>query len=105
MKENREHADAPDCPYHKPQPDNLGKILWFSGPPGVGKSTYAQLMGRYHEYVYYEADCFGIVVNPFVDLHAKNPSMQQLSQKPLKVSYIYYIIPIPSHLGFSAYLL
>ena len=30
LKEDREPIDAPSSPY-KPQPDNLGKILWFSG--------------------------------------------------------------------------
>ena len=30
LKEDREPADAPSSPY-KPQPDNLGKLLWFSG--------------------------------------------------------------------------
>ena len=30
LKEDREPINAPSSPY-KPQPDNLGKILWFSG--------------------------------------------------------------------------
>ena len=37
----------------------LGKIIWLSGAPGMGKSTTAQILGRLHGYVYYEADCFG----------------------------------------------
>ena len=65
----------------------IGKLLWFSGPPGAGKSTTAQLMGRYHKYVYYEADCFGSFMNPFVDLQADDPTMMQMAQAPLYVSY------------------
>ena len=33
-KESRQPAAAPICPYAKLQPGNLGKIVWFSGPPG-----------------------------------------------------------------------
>ena len=54
FKELREPADAPICNYAKLQPNKPGKIIWFSGPPGAGKSTTAQLMGRKHGYVYYE---------------------------------------------------
>ena len=57
----------------------------FVGPPGAGKSTSGQLLGRNHGYVYYEADCFGMFANPFVDLHAKDPSLEIARQKPLKV--------------------
>ena len=86
-KNIREHCDTPSIPYFTPQPDKVGKLLWFSGPPGAGKSTTAQLMGRYHKYVYYEADCFGSFMNPFVDLHADDPTMMQMAQAPLYVSY------------------
>ena len=55
------------------------------GPPGAGKSTSGQLLGRNHGYVYYEADCFGMFANPFVDLHANDPSLEIARQKPLKV--------------------
>ena len=41
------------------QPDKPGKIVWVTGAPGMGKSTTAQILGRLHGYVYYEADCFG----------------------------------------------
>ena len=85
FKESRDHADAPICPYAELQPDKLGKIIWFSGPPGAGKSTTAQLMGRKHGYVYYEGDCYNSISNPFVDLNVDNPSMAQTDQTPLKV--------------------
>lgn len=50
----------------------------------MGKSTSAQILGRDKGYVYYEADTFGLMKNPFVDLNADNPSMAQMSQKELK---------------------
>ena len=85
FKESRDSADAPICPYAELQPDKLGKIIWFSGPPGAGKSTSAQLMGRNHGYVYYEGDCYNSIANPFVDLNVDNPTMAQGDQTPLKV--------------------
>jgi len=75
--------DAPPGPY-KIQPEYQGKLLWITGPPGLGKSTSAQLLGRNHGYVYYEADCFGACRNPYIPLDVDNPSMAQISQKPLK---------------------
>jgi len=75
--------EAPPGPY-KVQPDKKGKILWFTGAPGMGKSTSAQLLARNHDYVYYEADCFGGSKNPYIPLDVENPSMAQMYQKPLK---------------------
>ena len=62
------------------------QILSFVGPPGAGKSTSGQLLGRNHGYVYYEADCFGMFANPFVDPNVDEPTLQIAKQKPLKVS-------------------
>ena len=62
------------------------QILSFVGPPGAGKSTSGQLLGRDHGYVYYEADCFGMFANPFVDPNVDEPTLQIAKQKPLKVS-------------------
>jgi len=75
--------EAPPGPY-KIQPEKKGKFLWFSGPPGHGKSTSAQLLGRNHGYVYYEADCFYSCKNPYIPLDAPDPSLAQVNQKPLK---------------------
>ena len=85
FKESRDSADEPICQYAKLQPDNLGKIVWFSGPPGAGKSTSAQLMGRKNGYIFYEGDCYNCIANPFVDLNVDNPTMAQHEQTPLKV--------------------
>ena len=43
------------------------------------------LLGRSHGFAYYEADCFGLAANPFVDPNNDEPTMAVLSQKPLKV--------------------
>ena len=56
-KSGLESISAPPGPY-KLQPDKQGKLIWISGPPGAGKSTSAQLLGRLHGFVYYEVDCF-----------------------------------------------
>ena len=85
FKESRDSADEPICQYAKLQPDNLGKIVWFTGPPGAGKSTSAQLMGRKNGYIFYEGDCYNGIANPFVDLNVDNPTMAQHEQTPLKV--------------------
>merc|ERR1719225_899775 len=85
LNESREPKEAPKIPdYIKPQPGKPGKLLWFSGPPGAGKSTTAQLLARNNGYIYYEADCMSIFVNPFVDVNTPEPSMAQINQKPLK---------------------
>jgi len=75
--------DAPPAPY-KLQPDNQGRLLWFSGPPGLGKSTSAQLLARNNGYVYYEADCFNGCKNPYVPVDVSDPTMAQNNQRPLK---------------------
>ena len=50
----------------------------------MGKSTSAQFLGRDHGYVYYEADCFMRLCNPYVPLNVDNPSLAQVNQKILK---------------------
>merc|ERR1712130_830064 len=45
----------------------------------MGKSTSAQILARDHGYVYYEADCFSMLKNPFNDVHAEEPSKSRNS--------------------------
>ena len=50
----------------------------------MGKSTSAQILARNHGYVYYEADCFAILKNPYIPLDVDNPSLAQIHQATLK---------------------
>ena len=61
-------------------------IYIYKGPPGAGKSTTAQLLGRNHGYVFYEGDAFITCANPFIDPNIEFEPWQQLKQKPLKVN-------------------
>ena len=85
----RDPVEAPSCPYPI-QPDNQGKLIWLSGPPGAGKSTTAQLMGKEAGYVYFEADCTMNACNPFVPTDVENPTLAAFQQKPLKVSNFHF---------------
>ena len=87
LRNDREPVDTPSCPY-KIQPENQGMLVWLSGPPGCGKSTTGQMMGREAGYVYYEADCTMSYVNPFIPLDVDQPSMATVKQKPLKVTLL-----------------
>ena len=61
----------------------LHKKLIAPGPPGLGKSTTAQLLSREHGFVYYEGDCFWALRNPYVSVDAKEATLAQLSQTKL----------------------
>ena len=50
----------------------------------MGKSTTAQMLARDHGYVYYEADCFKKLSNPYVPLGVANPSLAHIKQKILR---------------------
>ena len=88
LLEAREDQDSIIPPGFTPQPENQGKIIFLSGPPGAGKSTTAQLMAKEKGYVYYESDCFGICVNPFMPTDVPEPSIAQKMQKPIKVTKV-----------------
>ena len=82
-------AFLPSYPsYITPKPEKEGKIVWFSGVPGAGKSTTAQMMAKEKGYVYYEADCTMGFTNPYLDIHAENVFNAQCEAKPLKVSVV-----------------
>ena len=89
LLEAREHQDSIIPPGCTPQPENQGKILFLSGPPGAGKSTTAQFLAKEKGYVYYEADCFPGCVDPFVPLDVPEPSIAQMKQKPIKVNAVF----------------
>jgi len=73
---------APDCP-HKAEPERLGRLIWITGAPALGKSTTAQLLSREHGYVYYEADCFFQLRNPYIPADVENPSLAAAKQRKL----------------------
>merc|ERR1711990_397457 len=74
--------DAPPSHY-KVEPGRQGRLIWITGPPGLGKSTSAQLLSRDHGYVYYEADCFFGLRNPYIPPDVENPTMAQGRQRKL----------------------
>jgi len=82
MMDDGDPINAPPGPY-KVQPENVGKLLWITGPPGLGKSTSAQLLAREHGYVYYEADCFTRCKNPYIPTNVEDPSIAQVRQRSL----------------------
>ena len=58
-------------------------LALLAGCPGLGKSTSAQLLGRDHGYVYYEADCFLSLKNPYIPVEAEEPSLALMNQRKL----------------------
>jgi len=74
--------DAPPSHY-KLEPERQGKLVWLTGPPGLGKSTTAQILSRDHGYVYYEGDCFFTARNPYIPPDTENPSIAQTNQRKL----------------------
>ena len=74
--------EAPPSQY-KVEPERQGRLIWISGPPGLGKSTSAQLLSREHGFVYYEADCFFGLRNPYIPPDVENPTMAQGRQRKL----------------------
>ena len=88
QKETLPHSNLifiKSCPHIIPKPGEPGKIYWFSGPPGAGKSTTCQLLAKKNGYIYYEADGTMNLLNPFVPVDADNPSMATMKTKSLKV--------------------
>ena len=88
IKELRDSGDPADAPAsdHKIQPEYQGKLLFISGPPGVGKSTTGFLLSKNHGCVYYEGDCFWMNANPYISPTADTSNLTDtmMKQKHLK---------------------
>ena len=84
-KELDNDGDPIDAPsnHYKVEPERQGRLIWITGPPGLGKSTSAQLLSREHGYVYYEGDCFFNFKNPYIPPDVENPSLAQVKQRKL----------------------
>ena len=82
LENDGDPIDAPPNQY-KVEPERQGRLIWITGPPGLGKSTSAQLLSREHGYVFYESDCFFGLKNPYIPPDVENPSLAQVKQKKL----------------------
>jgi len=78
----KDPVEAPPNPYIL-QPENLGKFVFISGPPGAGKSSVAAWMAVNAGYVYYEGDGFMFGLNPYTPANASEPSLATHNQHPL----------------------
>ena len=82
MANDCDPIEAPTSHY-KVEPERQGRLIWITGPPGLGKSTSAQLLSREHGYVFYEGDCFFGLRNPYIPPDVENPSLAQVKQRKL----------------------
>ena len=66
IKAYRESGDPADAPpsHYKVQPENQGKFLFISGPPGTEECGL--LLSKKHGYVYYKGDNFWGNLNPYL---------------------------------------
>ena len=83
IEESKDHLYSLSHPY-KDLSKTGGKLLWVTGPPGLGKSTTAQILARRAGYVYYEGDCFFFLKNPFIPLDIAEPSKALRFQRDLR---------------------
>ena len=83
IMDQRESCLTPTT-FYKLQPEVQGKLIFISGPPGAGKSTSGLLLAKTQQYVYYEADCFMNLLNPYIPLDVESPSVAATFQTPLK---------------------
>ena len=84
-EEFNKDCDAMEAPWshYKVEPERQGRLIWITGPPGLGKSTSAQLLSREKGFVFYESDCFFGLKNPYIPPDVDNPSLAQVKQKRL----------------------
>ena len=84
FRESCDHVSSPATPYEL-KPGKPGKLVWVTGTPGAGKTTSAFFLGKKHGFVYFEADCYFLHINPYVPLSVESPAGAFFKQPPLKV--------------------
>lgn len=73
------------CPYYETNPELQGKFIWVTGPPGAGKSTTCHMFSKTRkDFIYYEADSWLFLVNPFIDPAAPSPTDGIRKNKAMK---------------------
>merc|ERR550517_909011 len=82
MVKDGDPIEAPSNQY-KVEPERQGRLIWITGPPGLGKSTSAQLLSRENGFIYYEGDCFFGLRNPYIPADVESPSLHQTKQRKL----------------------
>jgi len=82
VEQDGDPIEAPTSHY-KVEPERQGRLIWISGPPGLGKSTSAQILSKEHGFVYYEGDCFFGLRNPYIPPDVENPSIATRMQRKL----------------------
>ena len=80
LKDYQDPAENPSNTY-TPQPAKVGKLIWISGPSGMGKTTTARILQEEEGFVNYEGDCFIMGCNPY--LGASEKGFSELGTKVL----------------------
>ena len=69
VPDTREHISNRSH-FYNIQPENQGKLIFLSGPPGSGKSTTAMKLAKKYDFVFYEGDGYMFRRNPYVPLNS-----------------------------------
>ena len=94
-RESCDHVSSPSTPFEI-NPGKPGKFVWITGTPGAGKTTSAFNLGKKHGFVYFEADCYFLHINPYVPLDVESPAGAFFKQPPLKVHNFFFRYPFLS---------
>ena len=89
-RESCDHVSSPSTPFEI-NPGKPGKFVWITGTPGAGKTTSAFNLGKKHGFVYFEADCYFLHINPYVPLDVESPAGAFFKQPPLKVVHNFFL--------------
>ena len=79
-----ELASAPSTIYPL-EPEKPGKFILITGEPGIGKSTIALFLAQKFGFKYHEADGLLYKKNPYIPLDSKQPTLDVMNQRDMKV--------------------